>query len=129
MISGWKPCQGKLFVVSSILYFVAHFYFCKLFMKVSSQSIKVFENQIPIMFNLARFHSISKCGMYLTSELRLIPSLIALVLPAFKKSLNLFPVINRYHGFFKINEFLSPFNIMSVSSAYWKISFPLLQYR
>ena len=77
-------------------------------------------NQIPSILNLDEFHSMFKRGTYLIGDFHLLPSHMALVFPAFKKRPNFFPNISMIFIVLS-NEFLSPSNIISISSAYCEI--------
>ena len=113
--------SGVIYLFNHILYSA---FICKnLSQKLSSShSFKLLVNQRPSILNLGGFQSICKFGIYLMGEFLLLwlSSHIALVFPAFKKSPDLFPnvlIILTVSS----NEFLSPSNIISVSSAYCEI--------
>ena len=86
----------------------------------TSHSFKSLVSHIPSILNLGGFHSIYKCGIYLTREFCLLPSHMALVFPAFKRRPDAFPNVLMVL-IVSSNEFLSPSSVISVSSAYCEI--------
>ena len=88
--------------------------------KSTSHSFMLFVNQIPNILNLGGFHSICKCGIYLTREFCLLLSHMALVFPVFKKRPDVFPNVLMVLTV-SSDEFSSPSSIISVSSAYCEI--------